>query len=666
MPVAASLWPIPGHRQSLANFWPSPISGHRQSLAGFNLWPSHITGSSTPRMIQLFIASTYSLVPPTSTALFVAPWIIIQLPHAFVGFTEPFDFSGYLAHHRQISPIYSTYDAGVSLNRRFEIVGLLAVPRDGNIVFYEVFEQEMGGADFLRAIEALYCQPNSLGRASDVWPLQVLADYFIQFCDAPFPNGFLPPLATIGAVPHPSQLPASPIHQDFSVHLSSVPPSVGPSWDADSCDAHNIAPSHSHDYSVVISTAVQQEEPTIFSHIPHLSQPNSVSYEYLSEYVPSNPPSAGPSWLEEMNHTSFMVSDYQDDDSFSYPPMTTSPRIEEPSIPSETNAIIIEQSPITSPINPTMVVHQALVWKGANSGLDKDHWMNIYRSLKKSNWDCPMLLTRSLYLGHFWVGLDNPFEFSEQLGRKLITDSFLAAIDLDETTLQDLIDKPLILKSSTGSSTVGWDTLRQTMFQDAQNRPGVHLKRHRILKDVREGAKSNVDRVRQGIIEIMELHMFREILFACLFQPIIGLAKDNQGGRIADLFPEEVQDQQGLRQGRKLSHAYDIIMSALTDMYDNQDLYPKFKEAVRALPFISAEHVFPMHPKELAPRTCAELGRAKHKDEVSATIIQIGDNSPGLPNSIFTSLRSQRPRREVDGSCIGPFKWEQGDPRLKG
>jgi hypothetical protein len=43
--------------------------------------------------------------------------------------------------------------------------------------------------------------------------------------------------------------------------------------------------------------------------------------------------------------------------------------------------------------------------------------------------------------------------------------------------------------------------------------------------------------------------MFREILFACLFQPIIGLAKDNESGRIADLFPEEVRDQRGLRQG---------------------------------------------------------------------------------------------------------------------
>jgi hypothetical protein len=59
-----------------------------------------------------------------------------------------------------------------------------------------------------------------------------------------------------------------------------------------------------------------------------------------------------------------------------------------------------------------------------------------------------------------------------------------------------------------------------------------------------------------------------------------------------------------------------------------------------------------MHPKALAPRICPELGRAKSKDEVSTTIAQIRDNPPGLPNSIFTSLRSQRPQREVDESCI--------------
>ncbi|KAG1843495.1 hypothetical protein C8R48DRAFT_780635 [Suillus tomentosus] len=483
--------------------------------------------------------------------------------------------------------------------------------------------------------------------------------------------------------------------QDFSAHICSIPASVGPSWDTDSFDAHIGAASGGHDYSAVIPT---DEEPTTFLPIPHLSQPDSVSFEeYLSEYVPSEPPSVGPSWLEEINHASFMVSDHHADDSIGYPPMTISVQMEEPLNSSGTNDTIIEHLPVTLPINPTTVTHQVLVWKGVDTALHKDYRLLIYHSLKKTNWGRPMLLTRSLYLGCFWVGLENPFDISEQLARKIITNSLLTAIDLDETTLQDLIDNPLILESPKGTFTaVGWDILRQTLAGYVGNRCSEMRKIARacILNDtgfsgmsiMEQNARAdhflgllcsaNVDRVRQAIIEIMALHMFRELLFACLFQPIIGLAKDNHVGRVADLFPEEVRDQRGLRQGvvgtlltiiyhtllcwrstnsqgRKLSRAYDVIMFALTDMYDNPELYPRFVEAVKALPFISAEHVFPMHPKELCPRTCPELGRAKHRDEISDTILQINDNPPGLPNSTFTSLRSQRPQREVDESSIG-------------
>jgi hypothetical protein len=39
-------------------------------------------------------------------------------------------------------------------------------------------------------------------------------------------------------------------------------------------------------------------------------------------------------------------------------------------------------------------------------------------------------------------------------------------------------------------------------------------------------------------------------------------------------------------QGRKLPHAYGIISDALTKMYDNLNMYPAFKKAVRELPFI--------------------------------------------------------------------------------
>jgi hypothetical protein len=41
-------------------------------------------------------------------------------------------------------------------------------------------------------------------------------------------------------------------------------------------------------------------------------------------------------------------------------------------------------------------------------------------------------------------------------------------------------------------------------------------------------------------------------------------------------------------QGRKLPHAYGIISNALTKMYDNLNMYPAFKKAVRELPFITS------------------------------------------------------------------------------
>jgi hypothetical protein len=41
-------------------------------------------------------------------------------------------------------------------------------------------------------------------------------------------------------------------------------------------------------------------------------------------------------------------------------------------------------------------------------------------------------------------------------------------------------------------------------------------------------------------------------------------------------------------QGRKLPHAHRIIKSALAKMYENLDLYPAFKKAVKELPFITS------------------------------------------------------------------------------
>ncbi|KAG1791493.1 hypothetical protein EV424DRAFT_1549264 [Suillus variegatus] len=332
---------------------------------------SHLTNNMNKKTAQ----------PSLSVFLYFPQWLhlqqLIQLPtdeHAFVGFMDHFDFSSYLAHNHQILPLYSAQDVGVNLNQWFGIMGILAVPQNGNVSFYKVFEKEIGGADFLRKVEAMYCQPNSLGKASDVWQLQVLADNHIQFSDSPFPNGFPPPLATIEAVPlsDPSYL----IDQDFFAHLSSISPSGGPSWNFDSYDALYVSHDSDYHYPGSISMSVRNEEQAGFSHVPHISE-SFDDGEYLSEYVPSGTPSVELSWLGKINHASFMVSDHHVEEAFGYPLITPmSIQTREQMISSD---ILVEQFPVTSPINPMMVAHQALVWKGVDTAIDRDHHMNIYR-----------------------------------------------------------------------------------------------------------------------------------------------------------------------------------------------------------------------------------------------------------------------------------------------
>ncbi|KAG1844912.1 hypothetical protein C8R48DRAFT_678333 [Suillus tomentosus] len=429
-----------------------------------------------------------------------------------------FDFSGNLAHNHQ-----SAQDMGVNLNQWFGIMGILAVPQNGNVSFYEVFEKEIGGTDFLRTVEAVYCRPNSLGRASDVWPLQVLADNYIQFSDAPFPNGFPPPLATIEAVPlsDPSYL----INQDFVAHLSSISPSGGPSWDSDSYDALHASHDSDYHYPGSISTSTREQ---------------------------------------------MILSD-----------------------------ILVKQFPVTSPINPMTVVHQALVWKGVDTAIDRDHRMNIYRSLKRTNWGRPMLLTRCLFLGCFWVGLENPFEYSEELACKIITNSLLMAADLDETTLQELIAQPFVIKTPTGSVSVEWDTLHLTVSQ----------------------ATCSMSKMRGPTTF---LAFFAQLMWtwksysqACF---ILWWAwqKTMTAEELRTSSPRKFEISKAYAKGQKLSRAYAIIMAVLTDMYNNQDLYPGFRDAVRALPFISIKNVFPMHLKDLTPKVYPELGSPKFRIHILA------------------------------------------------
>jgi hypothetical protein len=58
-----------------------------------------------------------------------------------------------------------------------------------------------------------------------------------------------------------------------------------------------------------------------------------------------------------------------------------------------------------------------------------------------------------------------------------------------------------------------------------------------------------VIQVIQGIVEIIQLHLFRELLWIALLRPVKGLDDNSQDGRIGDLFPEEIREQGYLSKG---------------------------------------------------------------------------------------------------------------------
>ncbi|KAG0701036.1 hypothetical protein DFH29DRAFT_876213 [Suillus ampliporus] len=235
--------------------------------------------------------------------------------------------------------------------------------------------------------------------------------------------------------------------------------------------------------------------------------------------------------------------------------------------------------------------------------MDKDFRNAICCSLNTSLWKHPFLLTKCIFAGSFCVGMANPFKAPQVDQHEMFMNSLLVAIDVDSTMLKYLLSKPRFLAPS----------------EDVQN--------EKVKYFLAPLCTSNRDQVIQGINEIIQLYMFRELLWRALFQPIyhrfmiLCLEKDTQG--------------------RKLPHAYCIIRSALTKMYENLNMYPTFKKVVRELPFIITENVFPMDPKELCPKKDPNTSQEKLWQDVRHVIILRNNQSPGLPN--------------LHTPCVGPL-----------
>ncbi|KAG0700541.1 hypothetical protein DFH29DRAFT_1001044 [Suillus ampliporus] len=464
------------------------------------------------------------------------------------------------------------------------------------------------------AINSELSRPNVLGQPSFVWPVSALKDY-IRFNQAQFPNGFSPfatvevmhefmppaPPPAIEAVPFPHLLEPSPpaIDQELeAAYLSSVPPSVGASW-----------PNLDYDFGTIPGSEDYQE--------------NSIASGYH---------------------------------------------------PMATNMALVGNTHLPP---PTLVFHEHIVWKGQDIQLTSDYKSDITDSLRYSHWNRPLFLTKCLYLTSLWIGLANPWDLPERVYRVLITNCFLSALDLSKTTSY-LTALPVIVTDNSGEfrSSIGWNTLRLTFSNHIANRTSEMWKLIRACIVFRTGFSGvtgnekndrveyfyrllnsdQCEQVQQGIVEIVELQMFTELVWFVLFQPTGGLVKGNNRRRMADLLPEEVRCNEVLgigvvvtlmtlvyqtlhqwrtpnAKGRQHTITYDVIMYALRGMYNNLDQFPRFRNVVRKLPFISAANVFPMDPKNDCPRGRAEAQPRVLKD--IEPIAEVNHHLLSLPNATF-------------------------------
>ncbi|KAG2106187.1 uncharacterized protein F5147DRAFT_775000 [Suillus discolor] len=181
--------------------------------------------------------------------------------------------------------------------------------------------------------------------------------------------------------------------------------------------------------------------------------------------------------------------------------------------------------------------------------------------------------------------------------------------------------------------------------------------------------------IEQAIAELVELHMFRELMWMATFQTVISLAEGTRDGRVADLFPQEVRGEnlalakcfaatlltiiyhtfhlgQPLKtRGRKPGAVYCIILTAITHMYANLKQYPTFMKTMVGLTFLRAPNVLPMDPKIQAPKVSAYEKRARTVADCSP-IKQVEVNLPDLPYAEFTSIRYARTTEIVDNRCF--------------
>ncbi|KAG0704712.1 hypothetical protein DFH29DRAFT_873566 [Suillus ampliporus] len=310
--------------------------------------------------------------------------------------------------------------------------------------------------------------------------------------------------------------------------------------------------------------------------------------------------------------------------------------------------------------------------------IDNVYRKAINRALNRSPWKQLLFMTKAIYVGSYWVGLQNPFDFLEKLlealenDKHLLSNCFVMAVEMNHMTLQELHEHP----GFSGTKKDDQDAKVAYFFQllSSDDRDEVqNWKPHKFTSWL----IAIQYQVQQAILEIVQLHMFTELVWVSVGQHSNGLAEGNSQGRIADLFPEEIQGRDGLlgsglvatlltviyhmlhiwlpdkTPGRKLSAMNRIIMASLGKLYANEYQFPQFHEMMRKLPFITITNVLPIDPKTLEPKVSVNDNRLRNMSNILPIMMYATDSTrPGLPNTVFTSIHSEKAMQEVDVSCF--------------
>ncbi|KAG2102864.1 uncharacterized protein F5147DRAFT_776213 [Suillus discolor] len=534
--------------------------------------------------------------------------------HAFVMLTKgSYDLIGYLADHYQISPIYC--DTALKqgqpwLHQLYQIGWLILEEADTTqLVLHALFHMTPAGGAYISAISSSYCRPNSQGVPLPTWSLENLRARSVQFHPAPFPYGYPPPT-------YPTVTPTAQSTYEAQASSSNI------------VEAYPLDTPLSSDALSTIDLQSMSNADLDFGY-QHWGLSTTTSISSISE-------------------STWPVSNELIEASYEQP------------VPND--------------------FHPDLQWRDKNASewttLTQSQRTTLNREMKQSLWPRIVLLTRWLFMGALWIGQDrDSLSVSPPDVRCLITNSFLIALDMVNTSYEEMLAQQVIIIEDGQTVSVGWKAFRVNLAKTLDNVKAdlrkvikgamstytnfcqVHNMEERINYFVSLLNSDTRYQVQRAISELIVEQLFRELLWASLLRPISGLGDEGRNGRVADLFPEEILSKfkclaqqpaaliiqiystmimvlKEINPSNIDYHTSDtmhvIIMSALDEMYAQPHLYPNFRGAVMALPFLTECNVLPIEPKSQRPGFVSNRSRRRRMLDVVDIDTQSNTNDASM------------------------------------